>query len=238
MRKLARSLPLFALLGVACFFQDGGPSASGSALSNTDGAPTTGPPTGTTGTAMTGGSTSDATTSAPDCEPLYVTDFSADPASDWTIFSPTWLWNPVDGTFQGKTTDMVGAGAQLTAGMWQDFTLQVRLRLGPTSYGGVVLRAADQFAGDFLYIQLDSTDGDLEGFRANSMDPVFSFAGLVAPNTWPELVVRFQGTSLAIAYNGTQIATGVQIDGLGAGGIGLIVLNGSMDVDAITVCPP
>lgn len=237
MRPFARSLPFLAVLGVACF-QDSGPmgvseSASSGAATDTTGAAsgaTTGaPPTST-----------DATTGAPaDCEVLYETDFSVDPAPDWTVFLPTWQWNSADGTFQGKAMDMgVGAGAQLTAGMWKDFTLRVRLRLGPTSYGGVVLRAADQFMGDFLYIQLDSTDGDLEGFRADAMNADFSFTGLVTANAWQELIVRFQGTDLSISYNGSQLANGLQIQGLSAGGLGLIVLKGSMDVDEIAVCPP
>lgn len=98
------------------------------------------------------------------------------------MFSPSWLWDMVSGSYQGKTLNQVGAGAQLEVGKWQDFTLHMRQRLGPTSYGGVVLRAADQFQGDFLYVQLDSTDGGLEGFRADQTDADFGFTGLVTAN--------------------------------------------------------
>lgn len=233
MRSLVRSAPLLATLGAACF-QDGGhlDTAGSSGVATTTGADPT-----DSGSSSSSSSTTGWPANSP-CEAHYWTDFTADPGADWTVFSPSWLWDMVSGSYQGKTINQVGAGAQLEVGKWQDFTLHVRLRLGPTSYGGVVLRAADQFQGDFLYIQLDSTDGDLEGFRANQTDADFGFTGLVTANAWQDLVVHFQGTDLSITLDGAQLATGLQVQGLTMGGIGLIVLQGSIDIDAIAVCPP
>lgn len=229
-----------ATLGVACFQDDGPVGLSSSAMSS--GAESS---TGTTSAATTVETTVEtmsATTGAPmgpPCEAYYWTDFSADPAADWTIFSPSWLWDQVGGTYRGAAMNPEGgAGAQIDAGTWQDFSLHVRLRLAPTSYGGIVLRAADQFQGDFLYIQLDSTDGDIEGFRANNVSADFSFTGIVKPDQWTVLVVRFEGTNLTLTVDDVPLANGLQVQGLGMGLVGAIVLKGTMDIDTIAVCPP
>lgn len=236
-------------LGVACF-QDAGPvGASGSEASSepSTGASTTGAATsassatemstGTVGTATTADATTGSSTGAP-CEAYYWTDFSADPGADWTVFSPSWLWDPLGGMYRGGAMGQAGAGAQLEAGAWQDFTLRVRLRLKATSFGGVVLRAPDQFMGDFLYLQLDSTDGDIEGFRANTMDAIFGFTGLVEADQWMQLVVQFQGTNLTLTLDGMQLANALQVQGLGMGRVGVIVLSGAMEIDELAVCPP
>ena len=245
MGPLARSLPLLATLGAACFQDDGpvglGPSATSSGAESSTGT-TSAATTLETTSATTTFETTSATTGLPvdpPCEAYYWTDFSADPVADWTVFSASWLWDQVGGVYRGVVMNPEGgAGAQLDAGTWKDFSLHVRLRLAPTSYGGLVLRAADQFQGDFLYIQLDSTDGDIEGFRAGSMSADFGFTGVVKPDQWTALVVRFEGTNLTLTVDDVPLANGLQVQGLAMGLVGAIVLKGAMDIDMIAVCPP
>lgn len=250
----------------ACFV-DAGPGATGSGGtgSTTTSAATTGPATtvegttveGTTGAEATGeatattgatepmtstagtGSIGDASTGAPvdpPCAAYYGTEFGEDPGSDWQVLAPTWEWDEVMGTYRGAPGGGLSAVTKLVVGSWMDVRVQARIRLSTNARGGLLVRLGDPGGGEFLYVELDTETKEIAAYRGDM--PQISVGKYEVADVWVDLEVWFVGTTVGFALDGQKIANGIQIEGLAAGAVGLLVQAGKIEVDSLYVCPP
>ena len=216
-------------------------TSTGTVDATTTGSPTEGGSTAEATGTSGDGTTGDGTTGAPEippCEGYYATEFKTDPALDWEVLLSQWTWDSMGGTYRGTSVSDIGAAVRLKTGTWGDVRVRARLRLAPMSFGGVVLRLADPVMGLYFYIQLDSTNGDVEGFLGTDMNAKFSFAKLAVAGEWMELDVSYVGDKVAVSLDGVSLTKGIQVGALAEGNVGMLALQGTMDVDAFFVCPP
>ena len=205
---------------------------------------TTGEATATTGAAETTtttmpGSTGDASTGGPvepPCAAYYGTEFSEAPGSDWKVLSQTWVWDEAMGLYRGSFGGSFGAATQLLVGSWKDVRVLTRLRVAANARGGVLVRLGDPLAEEYVYVEIDAATKTLAAYRGGMVQ--FSVGKYEVADTWVDLEVSFVGTTVGFSFNGKPLANGIQVDGLAAGAVGLLVRDGQVEFDSLYVCPP
>ncbi len=189
----------------------------------------------TTGVVMSTGDASTGGPIGPPCAADYGTEFSDDPGGDWQVLTPTWTWDQAMGLYRGATMSDLGATTRLHTGSWADVRVITRLRVAANSVGGVVLRYGGPGPAQYMYVEIDAVNKELAVYRGATKQT--SFGKYELAGVWVDLEVSFVGTTVAFSMNGKQIANGIQIVDLMAGGVGLLARSGTVEADSFYVCP-